>query len=389
MRSWLITKKTTYIYLAVFFVCCFSFYWATNVMPISPIYFTTLFSFILFFFAIYYHKIPDLQIFIYLWHFLFAILYIFNCLFLNGRLHDSLVSCFFALTYIYSDIVLYQIKEEKQLKRLVKRYYYLFLIYYIIDLFLRYKYSITAAVPDWIKANPFYSFYLYKKGGLNGDANTIGNFCCVFFAFIYFCRKEKIVPRKFVILAFLLTFFSFSRAAIFSCIVLIIFDKFYVNGNAYAKFFFIILGIIIIVCFSSIFMTDPSFKIHFDIYIETFNYLKKCSLFEFLFGLGPNNSISVLGRYAHNIICIMLIEYGFIHFIIFIIMMFITYIDVGKNAKYIYITYFLTALSYTTIFIQFLFVALALTKHISKKLENDGRVNKNLYFDVGTKKEIK
>ena len=65
MTSFILTRKTSFVRLAIFFLICFSFYWATNVMSVSPIYFTTLLGFITFLLALKYRKVPNTSFLIY------------------------------------------------------------------------------------------------------------------------------------------------------------------------------------------------------------------------------------------------------------------------------------------------------------------------------------
>lgn len=278
---------------------------------------------------------------------------------------------FFSLFYIFADIVAYQVDNKKSLRHFVKLYFYFFVAYYIVDFYLRYQTAKTAEVPEWIKQNPFFMFYMFKDGGLNGDSNTMGVFCCIVFAVMYYLRKLRIVPKTYVVFSFAMSILSFSRASLVSCIAVVLFDKFFLSAKPFVKFTMIFFAIAGIFFAFNIFLNDTSFLTKLDIFEKTYKYALLCDMHEFLFGIGPNNSTQVLGLYAHNIWSITFIEYGFLQVIFFVIMMSLIFVDVGKQAVYVYVTFFLVSLSYTTIFLQFLFVALVLLKHTKRLYAED------------------
>ena len=179
---------------------------------------------------------------------------------------------------------------------------------------------LSSDVPAWIAANPIYSFYLLKDGGLTGDSNTIGVFCVTFFSVLFYANVKSLLSKKYVFIAFLLVVFSCSRAAILSCVFIYMFWHIFYKQNVYVKVFSSV-----IVCFIAfyaifIFINDPSFLTKIEIFQKTFEYLSNADITSFLFGCGPNKSTNVLGRYAHNIWSILLVEYGFVSFVLFILM---------------------------------------------------------------------
>lgn len=371
MTSYLITKKTSFIRIAIFFIICFSFYWATNVMPISPIYFTTLLGFITFLFALKYKRIPNDSFLVYGACICYSLWFLFLCLICERNLHEAFVTMFFSLFYIFADIAMYQVDDKKSLKHFVKLYFYLFVAYYIVDFYLRCKTAKTAEVPGWIKSNPLFMFYMFKNGGLNGDSNTMGVFCCIVFAVMYYLKKLRIAPKAYAVFSFAMSILSFSRASMVSCIALILADKFFLSAKPFTKFTMILLAIAGSLFAFNLFLGDASFLTKLDIFEKTYKYALNCNMHEFLFGVGPNNSTQVLGLYAHNIWSITFIEYGFLQVIFFVVMMVLIFVDVGKQAIYVYATFFLVSLSYTTIFLQFLFVGLVLLKHTKRLCKDD------------------
>lgn len=358
--------KTSFSQLSVFFLLSFCCYFMTAIMSISPIYFSTFIGIIFLFLQLYYKNIPYASIFVYGSCIFYSLWYLIDCIILDTKIHQALVSSFFALYYIFIDIALYQINDKKKINKLIKFSYFIFLTYYLFDLALRYRTMQTLEVPEWMKVNPILKFYLLKQGGFTGDSNTMGVFCTVFFSVTFFSFLNKIFTKKYVILAFILTVFTCSRAAIVSCLALLLFWYFFYITKTSTKCLLLILGIILISAVFIIFLKDASFLTKLDIFQKTIEYIKKCDISTFLVGLGPNNSKLALGRYAHNIWSIMLIEYGFVGLVLFFSMMLLLMASTGKYFFIVAIPYFLISLSFTPIFLQFLFCGFSIVKHISR-----------------------
>lgn len=373
-----ISKKRFFLTKAAAFLlipfCC---YFMTDIMPISPIYFTTLLGICVLFIKPKQIRFPNEEIFIYVSIAAYSISYLILSLFSQSTLHECFVSFFFALYYIFADLALYQISEKKEVKKLVNMYFLFFSIYYIIDLAMRIKTSQSAEVPTWIRANPIYMFYMLKNGGLNGDSNTIGVFALCFFAVMYFSRKYKIIGKRQVGICFLFVVLSCSRAAIASAITLVIFYNFYYKAKLIFKFFIFIFFIFIAAFVYLEFMKDASFLSKIDIFHKTALWIQNSNISDFLHGVGPNNSKTVLGRYAHNIWSITIIEYGFVQLLLFIFMFLFICIDSGKYFFFVMIPYFLVSLSFTPIFLQFLMVDFLLVKHISRIFGDVNKIEKH------------
>ena len=366
--------RFTYVFLACIFIIAFCCYFMTSIMSISPIYFTTLLGIYLLARQFYYKESDCISIAVYFSVFLYSLTYLIDCFALQGDLHSALVSFFFGLYYIFVDLVLSQIDEKDKIQKIVKVYFIFFCIYYLFDLLLRVKAMQNAVVPEWMKVNPILKFYLIKQGGLNGDSNTLGTFCVALFSILFFAYHKTIISKKYLIISFLMTFFTASRAAIVSCIALVIFWKFFYKQNKIVKLFMILFGLIFSFLVFTLFLHDSSFLTKLDIFEKIITYVKENNIKTFLFGLGPNNSYIAVGRYAHNIWSIMILEYGLIGLLTYIIMMIMVMADTGKYFFVVAIPYFLVSLSFTPIFLQFLFVSFALVKHITRILPKEERV---------------
>lgn len=359
-------NKFSYSEVACFFLTAFCCYFMTSILSISPIYGTTLIALFMLFLQFYYKRINIMGLFVYGACILYALWYLFDCLIISTELHAAFVSFFFALYYIFADFALCQINNEKKMKHLIKLYFFFFAVYYVIDLILRLKTAQTLDVPEWMQVNPILKFYLFKFGGLTGDSNTLGTFCVANFSVLFFSYLRRIIQKKYLVLSFVMAVLSCSRAAIVSCLAILLFWYFFYKAKLVIKFVIFSSGIFLSFFVFMFFLNDGSFLTKLDIFNKTYEFLQECDVYTFLFGLGPNQSFKAIGRYAHNIWSIMLLEYGFVGLVLFFLMMVFISFDVGKYFFIVAIPYFLVSLSFTPIFLQFLFVAFALIKHIDR-----------------------
>lgn len=370
-----IRKSMTLGEISSFLLIAFCCYFMTAILPISPIYFTFLLGVFVVFCNANRVTIPKKNLLIYLFVFLYSIWFLVGYFVTDTTYHESLVTFIFALYYIFVDISLYQVNKKSRMLNLLKLYIIMFIIYYVLDLYMRYINMLNSDVPDWISANPIYSFYLLKFGGLTFDSNTIGVFCVTFFSVIFYANIKRILSKKYVFIAFLLVVFSCSRAAILSCVFIYMFWHIFYKQNIYVKVFSSIIVCIVAFYAFYVFINDPSFLTKIEIFQKTFEYLSNADVTSFLFGCGPNKSTNVLGRYAHNIWSILLVEYGFVAFVLFLLMILVVMFDTGKYFFIIAIPYFIVSLSFTPIFLQFLFTGFALIKHIDRVY----RIEKNKF----------
>ena len=155
--------------LSSLLIVCFSGYFMTNIMPISPIYFTTFLALLLLLFSKNFF-LPSSRFINYSIHFLYALYFPLNALINNTDKKNSIVMFFFGLYYIFCDIILIQIKSKQIMKYILKMYILFFSIYYLFDFYLRFLNSKTLEIAGWMRVNPIYKFYLYKQGSLY--------FCC-------------------------------------------------------------------------------------------------------------------------------------------------------------------------------------------------------------------
>jgi O-antigen ligase len=312
--------------------------------------------------------VPDESLLLYTPHLLLMFYYTLNACINNIDIHIGYVMSFFALYYIFSDVFLYQITKKRTFVSVLKTYYLLHIIYFIIDLSYR-IYGVVSGkvVVSWIEnAKSIYLVYLFKFHGVYGDANEIGVIAVIIFSVAFFQYKYGIITKKYVILNFIFVILTISRAAIIAAIFLVLFYNVFYKNSVFIKFFSIGILFMILLLVFFIFSNDASFGTKVDIYQKTLNYLVNPVFPENLTGLGANRSVSVFGRYAHNIYSIMIVEYGLIGFFLFFGVIFSMVIDCRRNIFYVLLPYFIVAASFTPITLPFLYCGISVIKHTNR-----------------------
>jgi len=365
-----LTYKTTF-HLSVIgagvllgFSCCFM----TRLVPVSPIYFSFLLAYFVLFLIQRWRSPDDTSYLLYSAHVLYGLYFLFNALINETKMHDALVLFFFSCYYIFADILLYQINGAKKLKTVITAYYTLNGIYFLAELVYRVVNAQTSDedVPAWIKANPIYIFYQFKENTFNGDSNTTAVFLIVVFALSFFHCKKGMISPLYPVVFFVFTILTFSRAAWVAAVSFLCFYYLFYRAHILIKLLSVFAAVCLIYIVFTIFSADGSFLSKIDIFDKTGRYLGRVDLFHFIFGVGANNSNAILGRYAHNLYSLLIIEYGFAGLLLCVIVFMCVAIDSGRNAWYLFLPYLVIALSYTTFYVPFLYCAFCLMKHTGR-----------------------
>jgi hypothetical protein len=135
-----------------------------------------------------------------------------------------------------------------------------------------------------------------------------------------------------------------SRAAIIAALILFFYLLFRKQKMAVKAFIFFIFLFCIRVVFS-VFIFDASFLTKIEIFTRTVEYLENASSKQLVLGNGFASSIAFLGMAAHNYISFLLIEMGFVSFILFFLLFFCVYFFTRKAFIYILIPYLIAGLS--------------------------------------------
>lgn len=357
----------SYKVLSVLFFASFSSFFMTSLLRISPIYFALLFSLYFLLLIGKWKKIGITNFIVYIPLILLSIYFLFNSILNNTKYHDALVMFLFYLYYPIGDIIFMQIKKKDTLLRLVKIYFYIHFIYFFIDIIYRYKNFRTSEIPSWIINQPIYFFYAFKENSLIGDSNVIGAFCLVVFSVAYYVMKKKLLKKRFFYITVIFLLLTFSRATWLGAFALLSFYFYKHKVNMQMKIILLPFIVIIPIGIISFLSKDYSFLTKTVIFDKTYKAIAHgFSIKELFFGLGTNNSTGCLGRYAHNIISLMLIEYGFIGFFLLLLSFMFIIVDCGKNWWYVLLPYFIMSLSFTPVYLPHVFVGLLIVKYLNK-----------------------
>lgn len=365
----LLTRKFSLSFLFISQIFLLSVLWMPNVFPISPFYLCVIpiVGFFLYFkskttrnnYNVYFAYLSSLLMFIYL---------LFNAMFTETTLKEALVLAFSLFYYVFTDSILYKIKNPNDLKKIVKLLIIVTSIYLFVDFYIRFLSIDFSNIPEWISKKSF--FYVFKGFGLYGDSNSTGvvGFCVLYLSYFYktvvLHNKDRQFRRLHFVL-FIAVFATFCRAGLVSFIALVMFFHLYYRRNGFIRFFCIFSFVVFLFFALVLFISDASFQTKLYIFKTTFQYLQQNNdLTSLLFGLGANNEVLILnGGAAHNPFCTYLIDYGLLGFIIWVNMLFCICFDVGSFSIFIIVPYLLMAFSFSPLHISYLFAVLAIIKH--------------------------
>lgn len=374
MKSFLSQKFFFHVFISSFIVIC-SILWMTSVLPVSPFYFVVIPIFFYPFYAKYNISRQNYTTLItYLVLCLMFLYLLVQPLFSDSSVHNNYVLAFCFLFYIFCDSILYSLKSKESYINIVKCLSTITIVYMFCD-FLKRVFSINLNnIPAWIAENPIFRFYLFKGEGLHGDSNNSAAICLVVLLFLYFYRNfiayKTSGNKRFSVLFFILFIClcsTFSRAAIISFFFILLFNHLFYRHGTYAKLFCVFVALMCALCLFYILSIDPSGKTKLSIFENTWSYLwTETSPVKIIFGYGGNQSISVLGLYAHNPISVYLIEYGLIGFVLYLAIFFFLFLDVGSLSLFILLPYFVFALSFSPLHTTYLFAALSMVKHAKR-----------------------
>ncbi|MEZ8922425.1 hypothetical protein [Vibrio splendidus] len=188
-------------------------------------------------------------------------------------------------------------------------------------------------------------FYPYKRNSfmfLDSNYTSI-LILAALQVFLFDLVSVKKNRNYFLALIFLL-FLTFSRASIFSFILMFIFKWLIVSKNKYKLYISCSLSLILAILFMLIFnvsinVDDGSFLSKFSIINELTNLLYYNFNIEMFFGLGLGASRDIIGVGAHNILVLMLIEFGLIFTFVFVLFSF-SILSIGYRYGFIFIFIF-------------------------------------------------
>lgn len=215
-------------------------------------------------------------------------------------------------------------------------------------------------------------FYAYKISSIMfSDSNFVGTFALILFFFNFYLIKKKLIRNKISLFIIpLIIFLTFSRSAIFSCVLCLLILP-YILGNRkhiFQKFIIGSLAGATLIYILPLFAQDTSFISKFRILDLTRVYLLEANPVNLLFGVGFGNTVNYLGIGAHNLFVTYLIESGIIGLFLFIFTQLYVAKKSGKESLYITIPLFVSGFSLVGHAIPYYFSSLAVIYILTKKL---------------------
>ena len=382
-----------YMKLPTFLLVVFSGFYLTQLVPISPIYFSFVISFIIFIFGFLYHGKRQL-------HLLSVPVFVnFIYLIISQPLNHpdilTFLNVLFSLAYL---IIILNTASHISKDELI-RYSKIFILFTIIllsieatwrlshpanmaklalknggntdteQLFLPSDNSASGLIlknNNEAVRNLFYSFKISSI--MFQDSNFVGTYGLTSFFFYLFLFRERFVKSyiPLYILGFLILL-TLSRSAIITIpltYVLIAITK-KSSSIIYTVLFFVLLIIATVFIFHSV-ATDESFLSKIRILMLSSSHLSHLSFIDLMNGIGFGNTVRYLGIGSHNIFLTYLIESGIIGLVLFLItnLMFVK----GSNRKSLYLTLplFISGMSLSGHVLTFYYTCLAVLYLLSR-----------------------
>lgn len=199
-------------------------------------------------------------------------------------------------------------------------------------------------------------FYAYKHSYIFQDSNFSGLLCSILVSLsLLITSVTNYRLAKFLLIVnIILVYFSYSRAAIIGVILYFLLYLFLIRFSKVNKLMLFAFGLIIsallvllipLIMASISSLSDGSLLLKFGTFVETYETIKDGGVQQFLFGWGFNQSMHHMVRAAHNLFITIILECGFLSFIVFIFFV-IQYFAFNKWA-------FISIVSFITITMSF------------------------------------
>lgn len=357
---------------AAFFLICFSGFYLTKVMSISPIYYAMFLS--LFFISIgfvlgekFTFRVEKITIPVILY-----ILYLLITQFFLTENFSVLINVVMGLFYFLLTIFcLKGLSKDQQLKII---YYFLILSIGLLIVECVWRLSHPMFIdPNNPKFNVFKKpellIYAYKfRSIMYVDSNFVGVFVlCLYFLCSYLNKKRKYIKYLKIIL-FILAVLSLSRAVIVTIIfyeLLFLLIKKYGVLRVIIFFSVFILGFLISVLYY--FKDDASFMTKFNIISITFDYLEKADLKNILLGVGMANAKDYLNIGSHNLFVTIFLDSGLLGFIFYLLMLIQIVIKTNYKALYVVLPFILAGMSFSPHAVPYFYCILGFIYTFEKK----------------------
>jgi hypothetical protein len=238
----------------------------------------------------------------------------------------------------------------------------------IVDVVMRFKnpdYSYIAMGAD--VATEDLVFYAYKFNGIMYlDSNFVGLQSAVMFGLVCYLAwffSERFLVEK--ILLALLSILTLSRASILAVLVVLIYSL-----RTSKKIMYLVITLIVIflaIWGISYLSHDQSFASKGELWERLFHYLYiKATFLQLLFGQGFNRSVDAIDMGAHNLVILLIIEKGFIGFLLMLILWWMIGKASSWAALYIFIPFFINGMSLTSHSVPYFYASAGVIILLSK-----------------------
>lgn len=375
--------RTSIIDLSLFLFVGLCSAYITSVTSFSPYYFGYVFSVLfLFLYQITKNRMPNLKkinsacviLFLY---FLF-LLY-------NYSVNNSLNLFFGAIIILcvnqLSTIITYSICEQvkspkKKISDGIHFFYNISVIFGVADFIYRLFTS------EWNMTGKYF-FYNFKMHALMFlDSNWTGFFFMLEFAFFVYLKDKNLfgIKRKHLLIVFLIVVLSVSRAAMLSCVIVIIFSKIkkYRRIRKLILPFLVVFLIFVIPLMITFLSRDDSFSTKLRILDGLAYYFKHIDFFKLFVGLGPlgSENFSLLGDIGaslggHLYLIVKIMDIGLIGLFFELLFLFSVIRLTGREFLYIFLPFIICGLSMCPSNLSPLYVFAGLMLFIEKNVRSE------------------
>lgn len=349
--------RTNIIDLSLFLFVGLCSAYITSVTSFSPYYFGYVFSvLLLFLYQITKNRIPSLKrissVCVILFLYFLFLLYNYS---VNNSLNlffgAIIILCVNQMSTIITFSICEQVKNpKKKISDGIHLFYSVSVIFGLADFIYRLFTS------EWNMTGKYF-FYNFKMHALMFlDSNWTGFLFMLEFAFFFYLKDKNLfgIKRKHLLMVFLIVVLSVSRAAMLSCVMVIVFSKI----KKYRRIRKLILPFLVCcLVFVSPFMItvlskDDSFSTKLRILNGLAYYFKHMDLFKLFVGLGPlgADNLSLLGDIGpglggHLYLIVKIMDIGLIGLFFELLFLFFVIRLTGGEFFYIFLPFIICGLS--------------------------------------------
>jgi hypothetical protein len=350
--------RTDVRFLASASLLCFSTYFITKILSISPVYFAIACSLLFFSLDLLYkpfrRRVSWYSFARYAPFFLYGCYIIVLSLIKGSEIKQPVLIALSILLYIFA-LLIYRNERIKVITKISKAFLLFAFLLFVVDAAYRLTHPSTLA---WRYTQSDF-FYMFKFNSIMfHDSNEVGFAILIILSFMIYLSDKRIlkIGKLYFVLFFVLLILSFSRAAILSFILTIFYYHHYRNRGQAAKLF---IGISVLVLIFVLLMNfrgeDYSLSTKYDIWRRAYDYFNRCTIEQFVFGNGYGNSTYQLGMYAHVHILVQMIEFGVIGTVLYMAI-FLVIISDNRDTLHLLIPYAIAGFAYAPLVVPYFFI---------------------------------